>query len=432
MKVKLAYGKNGLEVELPDHAYVLKPERLPPVPDPHAAITQSLRQPISSRPLREKVRSDDTVAIVFNDITRPTPSHIILPPILAELHEVGVPRESITLINGLGMHRPNTREELVMLVGQEIVDNYRIEQHNAQDDSNLTYLYTNPRGVPVYINSHYMNASVRILTGFIEPHIFAGWSGGSKAVLPAVAGAETIMANHNGPMIANPGSIWCHTTDNPIFMEMREVALSTNPTFMVNVTINEERRITGVFGGELAAAHDEGIAFAERAFVRQVPEEFDIAVAAHLGYPADINLYQSVKGLSVAAQGVRKGGSVILCAECSEGLGLKHFEELLQARGSPEELLRLIEDPKFKHFDQWGVQIGALAQVKVESYLYSSLPPESAKKAHMVPVANVEDAVQELSARCRQKNGGSDPRILVLPHGQLTVPRVSNGNGAAK
>jgi len=422
MKVHLAYGREGLEVDLPDHADVLLPEPVPALADPAAAIRQALRRPIASPPLRELVSAGDRVAVVFSDITRPTPNHILLPPLLAEIEETGVPRDRITLINALGMHRPNTREELERMLGSELLEGYRIVQHDACDASQLTYLSINERGARVEINSAYMSAGVRILTGFVEPHIFAGYSGGGKAVLPGVAGADIVMSNHGGPMIAHPKATWCSVDGNPIFQEMRRVALATKPAILLNVTLNQRKEITAVFAGDLVAAHDAGIAFAERVYVRPVPHEYDIAVASNLGYPVDINLYQSYKGLSVAAQAVRTGGAVILAAECSDGLGLSHFRELLAARESPLELVEMIRDPAFHHYDQWGVQVGAMVQARVRSYLYSTLSPEDTSRAHMVPCADIGETVVALSESC---GGGGAPRILVLPYGQLTVPRVA-------
>ena len=424
MKVQLAYGKTGVEVEVPDDSLVLQPKRLLPVEDPAAAIVEALRDPMGTRQLRDLVSPQDTVAIVFSDITRPIPNDVVLPPLLAELEAAGVQRPNITLINGLAMHRPNTREELLSMLGPQIMDNYRITQHKPEDPDRLTYLMTNDRGIDVSLNSAYMSASVRILTGFIEPHIFAGWSGGGKSVLPAIANAEAVMSNHSGPMLAHPAANWCRTTDNPIFTEMREVAQASQPTFVLNVTLDERKQLTGVFAGELRLAHDAGIAFAEGAFVQDVPHEFDIALTAHMGYPSDINLYQSVKALSVAAQAVRQGGAVILCAECPDGLGLPHFADLLGARSSPPELLEMVEDPEFSAFDQWGVQVTAMCQVKVNTYLYSSMSEAETRRAFMEPVHDISRALKGLLLRYRTELG-REPRVLVLPYGQLTVPRLS-------
>jgi nickel-dependent lactate racemase len=204
------------------------------------------------------------------------------------------------------------------------------------------------------------------------------------------------------------------------------VALETDPTFIVNVTLNQAKAITGVFAGSLEEAHDAGIAFAEKLYVRPIPHQFDIAVTSNLGYPADVNLYQSFKGLSVAAQGVRLGGAVVLAAECADGLGLIPFQQLLEARSSPERLLEMIRDKRFRHYDQWGVQVGAMVMVKAETYLYSSMKPALVRKAHMIPCKNVSRTVNDLRKRYRNRNG-REASILVLPSGQLTVPRVSGG-----
>lgn len=427
MKIDLAYGRTRLRVDLPDDAHVLTPAHVPARPDPVGAIREALRKPIGSPPLQDVVMPGDTVAIVFSDVTRPTPNHIIIPVLLEELAEAGIDRRSITLINALGMHRVNTPDELESMLGRDVVESFRIVQHNPEDEGQLIYLMSGRRGARISINRYYMQARVKILTGFVEPHIFAGYSGGGKAVLPGIAGTDAVMSNHSGPMVGHARATWCSVEGNPIFREIRQVALETDPTFIVNVTLDQNKAITGVFAGSLAEAHDAGIAFAEKAYVRPIPHEFDMAVAGNLGYPSDINLYQSFKGLSVAAQGVRRGGAVILAAECADGLGLIHFQELLQARSNPERLLEMIQDRRFRHHDQWGVQVGAMAMVKVESYLYSGMKPALVRKAHMIPCKDVSKTVNDLRKRYRNDNGGRQPSVLVLPYGQLTVPRVTNG-----
>jgi nickel-dependent lactate racemase len=426
MKVELAYGRTGLRVDLPNHAHVLEPAQVSALPDPIGAIREALRSPIGCPPLQELVMPGDTVAIVFSDITRPVPNHVIIPVLLEELAEAGIGRRSITLINALGMHRVNTPDELRSMLGHDVVESFRIVQHDPEDKGQLAHLMTNKHGASISINRHYMQAKVRILTGFVEPHVFAGYSGGGKAVLPGIAGAEAVMSNHSGPMVGHPKSTWCSVKDNPIFQGIREVALETDPTFIVNVTLNQNKAITGVFAGPLEEAHDAGIAFAEKVYVRPIPHEFDIAVTSNLGYPADINLYQSFKGLSVAAQGVRLGGAVVLAAECADGLGLIPFQQLLEARSSPERLLEMIQSKHFRQHDQWGVQVGAMVMVRAESYLHSSMKPALVRKAHMIPCKDVSKTVNELRKRYRNRSSG-EPSILVLPYGQLTVPRVAGG-----
>ena len=426
MKVELAYGRTGLRVDLPNRVHLLEPAQVPALPDPIAAVREALRRPIGCAPLQELVMPGDGVAIVFSDVTRPVPNHIIIPVLLEELAGAGIDRKSITLINALGMHRANTPDELASMLGRDVVERFRIVQHDPEDEGQLTLLAASRGGTRVKINRHYMQARVRILTGFVEPHVFAGYSGGGKAVLPGIAGAEAVMSNHSGPMVGHPKSTWCSVKENPIFQEMREVALETDPTFIVNVTLNQNKEITGVFAGSLEEAHDAGIAFAEKVYVRPIPHEFDIAVTSNLGYPADINLYQSFKGLSAAAQGVRLGGAVVLAAECADGLGLIPFQQLLEARSSPERLLEMGQSKHFRQHDQWGVQVGAMVMVKVETYLHSSMKPALVRRAHMIPCKDVSKTVKDLCRRNRKGNG-DEPSVLVLPYGQLTVPRVTRG-----
>jgi nickel-dependent lactate racemase len=230
-------------------------------------------------------------------------------------------------------------------------------------------------------------------------------------------------------MVGHANATWCTVAGNPIFQEIRQAALEADPsTFLLNVTLNQDRAMTGVFAGALGPAHDAAIAFAEKAHVRPIPHEFDIAVTTNGGYPADINLYQAFKGLSVAARGVREGGAIVLAAECADGLGLLHFQELLEERTNVKALLEMVQDRRFRHHDQWGVQVGAMAMVKAESYLYSSMKRQLVETAHLRVCKDVSRTVSELCKRYRSENGGGEPSVLVLPYGQLTVPRVTAGD----
>jgi nickel-dependent lactate racemase len=424
MKVHLPYGRQGLEVELPEQARVLLPKRVPALARPEEAVRQALRQPTGSPPLAELVRPAHRVAIVFSDITRPTPNHILLPAILGELAARGVAENNVALVNATGMHRRNTRDELIAMLGREVVDRYRIVQHDARDKRQQVLLSKNERGAEIWVNRDYMGADVRILTGFVEPHIFAGYSGGGKAVLPGIAGAEIIMSNHGGRMLAHPRATWCQTEGNPVFEEARRVALATEPAFIVNVTLNERKEITGVFAGEMVQAHDAGIAFAENAYLQPVPRRYDIVVATNMGYPADINLYQSVKGMSVAAQAVKEGGAIVLAAECADGLGQAHYAEMLAWRQTPQELLNMVLEPGFAELEQWAIQCQTMVQVKADLYLYSSLGAEETRRAHLKHCRDIGETVAGLSEDFRRRNGGKEPAILVLPFGQLAVPRV--------
>ncbi len=424
MKVELPYGQTLLEAEVPDSATVLVPNEVPALPDPGAAVRDALARPLGSPPLRRLAKGAHSAVIVISDITRPVPNQTLLPPVLDELQAAGVPRAAVTILVGTGLHRAATSEEVSALVGDRIASAYRIVSHDARDRSSLAPGARTTTGATVDLNRTYVKADVRVLTGFVEPHLFAGYSGGGKAVLPGVAGADTIMANHSARNLFHPGATWCVTDGNPVFEEIRHAAISSNPTFAVNVTLSAGKRITGVFAGDLVAAHDAGIAQAARQALRRIPYEFDIAVVTNMGYPADLNLYQSVKGLSLAAKAVRHGGAIILVAECREGLGGREYVDLLRSERSPGALLQRLEQPGFSQLDQWGVQILAMVQGRADVYLQSALSSEDARVAHVTPCDDVSSLVAEL-VRKQRSELGREPHVLVLPHGQLTVPVVA-------
>ena len=418
MRIKLAYGRDGLSVDLPEHRIeIIEPHFTPGLPDESAAIQAALRQPISAPPLRELVRREDDVVIVFSDLTRPMPNDRVLPVLLHELSHV--PSQNITLMNALGTHRPNTDAELRSMLGDSIVDGYRIVQHDCLDQNNLTRIGTTRFGHEVWLNKAFLEARVKILTGFIEPHFFAGFSGGPKAVLPGVAGETTILGNHSGPMIAHPSTNWGITAGNPVWEEINEVANRAAPTFILNVTLNKDRAITGVFAGDMKEAHRRGAEFARSQAMVDVRQAFDIVITTNAGYPLDLNLYQAVKGMSAAAQIVKPGGSIIVAAECWDGIpDHGEYKNLLHKARSPEELLSIVNRPGFLLRDQWEAQAQAQIQLKADVYLKSSfLSDEEIRKALLKPCASIEDTVAELINRY-----GPESSICVLPEGPQTIP----------
>jgi nickel-dependent lactate racemase len=418
MKVKLAYGRDGLSVDMPEYrTTVIEPRFTPGLPDESTAIRAALRQPIGAPPLRDLVRREDEVVIVFSDLTRPMPNDRVLPILLDELSHV--PRQNITLINALGTHRPNTETELRGMLGDSIVDYCRIVQHDCLDQDNLLYLGLTQFGHEIWLNRMFCEAKVKILTGFIEPHFFAGFSGGPKAVLPGVAGEATILGNHSGPMLAHPSTNWGITEGNPVWEEINEVANKAKPTFVLNVTLNKDRAITGVFAGDMNEAHRRGAEFARAQAIVEVEQAFDIVITTNAGYPLDLNLYQAVKGMSAAAQIVKPGGSIIVAAECWDGIpDHGEYKNLLHQAHSPQELLSIINRPGFLLRDQWEAQVQAQIQLKADVYLKSSfLSDEETRKALLKPCASIEDTVAELLARY-----GPQSSICVLPEGPQTIP----------
>jgi lactate racemase len=419
MDIKLAYGRNGLTVTLPDTVDVLGPRFIPGLMDETAALRGALRSPIGSAPLAELVKPGDNVVVVHTDITRATPNDRILPVLLEELELTGISRENITLLNGLGTHRSQTEAELRLMLGNRLVQDYRCIQHDCNDDANLVSLGKTSLGHPVRINRFYLEADVRILTGFIEPHFFAGFSGGPKAVLPSLSGAESVFTNHGIDMIAHPKATWGVIDGNPIWEEMREVALYTNPAFLLNVSLNTNREITGIFAGDMLAAFSKGSTFVRENAMRAVEKPYDIVITTNSGYPLDQNLYQSVKGMSAANQIVRQGGSILIAAACEDGLpNHGRYAALLTEAGSPQGVIDMISQPGFCAQDQWQVQIQAQIQRRADVYVYSDgLSDEQIERALFIPCRDLEKAVSQLLEKY-----GPQARICVIPEGPQTIP----------
>ncbi len=423
MRVKLAYGKEGLWVDLPDERVtVVEPKFVPGLPDEATALRQALRRPIGSPPLRELAKPGQSVVVVFPDLTRPMPNDRVLPVLLAELEDAGVGRDDITLFNGLGTHRPNTKEELVGMLGHKVYQNYRIIQHDAFDPHGLTHLGMNGFEHEVWINRAYLEAEVKILTGFIEPHLFAGFSGGPKAVLPGLASERTVLGNHDYQMIAHPKATWGMTRGNPLWEEMAQVAARTAPTFLLNVTLNKRRQITGIFAGDLRRAHAAGAAFVRETAMAPVPAPCDIVITTNSGYPLDLNLYQAVKGMSAAAQVVKEGGSIIAAAECWDGVpDHGQYKKLLHMADSPQALLDIVSEPGFLMQDQWQAQVQAQIQLKAEVFVKNShLSDQELRRALFMPCHRIEETLAELLHK-----HGPRATTCVLPEGPQTIPYVT-------
>lgn len=307
------------------------------------------------------------------------------------------------------------------MLGDDVVDNYRCLQHNAFDDANLVPLGVTRLGHPVRINRAYLDADVRILTGFIEPHFFAGFSGGPKGVLPALAGWESVFTNHSYAMIADPHATWGELQANPIWQEMAEVARMAGPSFLLNVTLNADRQITGVFAGDLLAAHAAGCAFVRESAMMPVAAAYDIVITTNSGYPLDQNLYQTVKGMSAAARIVREGGAIVMAAACEDGIpshGM--YADLLRRGASPQGVLDLVARPGFSEHDQWQVQIQALIQLKATVYVYSQgLTDAQLRDALFTPCRDIVATIADLRTR-----HGPQARIAVLPEGPQTIAYV--------
>jgi len=419
MKVNLAYGSGHLPIEVPDdRTTVIEPAHIDGLADEKAAVLDALQNPIGSQPLLERISPDAKICIAFTDITRATPNDRIIPWLLEHL---GGPNDNITLLNQLGTHRPNTREELETMLTPEVVANYRVLNHEPENPKALVQVGTTADGTPALLNRHIVEADLRIITGFIEPHFFAGFSGGVKGIMPGCAGLETVMSNHGAKNIGDPQATFGVTVGNPLWEELRDIALKTGPSFLLNVTLNEQRDITNVFAGDIIEAHKTGCVFVKKSAMQPVEQPFDIVVTTNSGYPLDLNLYQGVKGMSAGARVLKEGGTLILAAECREGVpDGSPLDDLLRSAGSIEEILAMLSTPGFVRPEQWQAQIQALVQRRAEVLVCCELNDATLRACHLAPCADINAEVAKRLAKL-----GADARVAVLPQGPLTIPYLA-------
>ena len=419
MDVNLAYGRTGLPIEVPDRSQVIYPEYIPSLPDERGALISALRNPIKSKPLRQLASLGQTVGISVCDITRPMPSDRVIPIIFEELSHI--PKEDITIFIATGTHRSNNVDELAEMLGQPVVQSgCKIVNHNAFDESELKFFGYTSKNIPIFLNRRWSECDIKITTGFVEPHFFAGFSGGPKMVAPGLAGFETIMELHNFTMIGNSNSQWGITNGNPIHDSIREIAANNPVDFSMDVTINREKGITSIYAGEMSSVHRSACQFARITAMQKVPHEFDLVITTNSGYPLDLNLYQAIKGISAANLIVKKGGNIICAAECSDGIpdyGL--YKSILKCAASPSEVLKIIKAPDYNRQDQWQAQIQAQIQSRCTVHIKSSyLTDNQVREAHLTPTADIENTIAQLESNHK------DISICVLPEGPRTIPYI--------
>jgi nickel-dependent lactate racemase len=429
--VKLAYGKKGLDITLAEglKVDVVRPKYVPGLADQRGAVRDALRHPIAAKPLREVVKASDRVGIVFDDITRPTPYHVMLPILLAELDHV--PDDRIILLGATGTHRANTQAELREMLPDEVINRYRtrptsrIIQNDAHDRDSHTLVGTTRSGNDIWIHKQYVQCDVRILTGFIEPHFFAGFSGGGKACMPGLASLETVLRNHSAQNIDSPMATWGVTHGNPVWQEIREAASMVPQNFLLNVALNCDKKITGVFAGDIDKAHEQGCAFVKENAMVHVKKPYDIVIGSNSGYPLDLNLYQCVKGMSAAAQVVKESGTIIVAGDCWDGIpDHGDYGKLLLGADSAEQLLQTVRAPGFMRQDMWQAQVHAQICQKADVYLYSeNLSNAQIEAAFLKPCRDIAATIDELL-----QEYGRDASICVLPEGPQTIPYISQDN----
>ena len=419
MKVQLAYGTTGLAIEVdPAVTTVVEPVYQPAVADPAGALRAALQRPVAGPPLRERVRPGQTVAISACDGTRPQPRQLMIPAVLAELE--GITRlEDVVILVATGTHRGNDSAELREMFGDAVADSVRIVNHDARAADELAFAGVHGDGVPVWLNRAWLEADVRITTGFVEPHFFAGFSGGPKLVAPGLAGLDTVLVLHDAARIGHPRASWGVTEGNPVHDDVRAIAAATGVTFAFDVVLNRDKEIVAAFGGDLFAMHAAACAAARRAAMRPVPALFDVVVTTNSGFPLDQNLYQAVKGMSAARQVARPGGTIVCAAECRDGFpDHGSYRQVLASAPSPRALLDGILARPQTVPDQWQVQIQAQIQVANRVVMRTSyLSDAELATAHLEQTTDITATVADALAAA-----GPGARLCVLPEGPQTIP----------
>jgi len=356
------------------------------------------------------------------DITRAQPRREMLEAIFAELPAVR--REDVTILIATGTHRANTADELDRMLGPEIARECRVINHDSRNAATLQYVGRTSTGAEVRLNREWLAADVRITTGFVEPHFFAGFSGGPKMVAPGLAGIDTVMTLHDARRIGHPNATWGVTEGNPIHDDVREIARMVPVDFAIDVTLNRDQQITAAFAGDILGEHARACAFAKDTAMRRVPSPFDVVLTTNSGYPLDQNLYQAVKGMSAAAKIVKPGGTIVCAAECRDGLpNHGSYGAVLTSQPDPEALLAMINTPGYAKADQWQVQIQAQILMKADVLVKTSgLTDQDVRAAHFTPIADVEAGVRDALRRA-----GPAATLCVLPQGPQTIPYVGSG-----
>ena len=424
MKIRLDYGHDGIELDVPPRTQVLEMDPAPGLPQVDQALENALSRPIGTPALGKLARRRKNACIVISDITRPVPNSTILPPMLRTLEEAGIDREAITILIGTGLHRANEGEELVSLVGSEIAENYIVVNHRARDRESLVHLGETSCGAPIWIDRIYVEADLKVATSLIEPHLMAGFSGGRKAICPGLMGVETMRVLHGPELMGDPSSSEGIIEGNPFHRQALEVAQKAGVDFTLNVAMNAQREITGVFAGDLEKAHDEGVRFVETQNAAYVSKPVDVVITCSAGFPLDLTFYQAVKGLTSVLPILKEGGTILIAARCEEGIGSPEFTELITDTPNVEAFMERLEDPGFFVIDQWQLQELCKVLKKAEVKLFSEgIDTRFAGRLLVDHVESLEAGLEQALDR-----HGRNASIAAVPKGPYVLARSETVN----
>lgn len=416
MQIQIPYGKRNIDLQL-DHRLakvdIFKPAFNKCLDEPEKIFKNAIQSPIGSPPLRNLISSNDKVVVITSDGTRPVPNKFLIPLIL---EEINLPDDKITILIGNGTHRANSVKEITSMFGSDIIKRIKILNHDCYDDQNCILLGSSKTNGDIYLNRFYVEADKRIVLGFIEPHFFAGFSGGPKGIIPAIAGLKTILRVHRSELISDPRSTWGELTENPIQREIREMVKICPPDFLINVTLGSCKNITGFFCGNYLEAHYQGCRVVRELCTLKFKKKYPLVITSNGGYPLDQNLYQTVKSMSAAACMIEKGGTIVCISECRDGIPSDgHFAKII-SNFSIEEIMDRI-NPEENMIDGWQVQIFGQILKNANLALFSSMEPDQVRKCHIEPIVNLNSYISNFI-----KSRGVLTDVAVLPEGTQSIP----------
>ncbi len=422
--MKFDYGKDAIEIILDSKwkTTILKPLKQHPIENLVKKIKEKINHPIGCLPLKDIINNKSnlkTVCIVLNDHTRPVPSNLILEALIEELNAYGIKDNQITILIATGLHRPSSGDELERILGKNLKSRLGVINHHATDKDTLIQIGITHDNVPILVNKHYYKADLKILTGYVEPHFFFGFSGGRKSIVPGISGAETIQNNHSAESINSKFARFGIYSSNPLHIQAIEISYLAGVDFIVNVCINEKHEIVQIAAGDFIKAHEKLVEDQRNHIFSEIKELYDIVICGNGGYPLDLNLYQAVKSMAIGEMAVKSGGTIIAVNECIEGIGTgqEKFKELIFSGMKPSEIHRRILNKEIVVPDQWQIQILTRILMKTDIFIISNLEAEEIGNIGLKYAKTVEEAVES----CLKKYG-TEASILILPNGPLLLP----------
>ena len=426
MKTSFAFGKAGIEVNVPDgfDCQVVRSRCAPALRDTASALDQALDHPIGCKALGALAAGMKSAAIAVCDITRPAPNRVTLPTLLRRLHDARIPADKITILIATGLHRQATKEEVDIIVGPEIATKYRVLSHDARNFAQHRALGTTRRGTPVYIDERFVAADLHMTLGLVEQHLMLGFSGGRKLIAPGNAAQETIKVLHSPRFMREPLAKEGSIEGNPLHQELLEIAQMVRHDFILDVTLTQERAISGVFAGNPVQAHAAGVGFLEKTSLERLAEPVDAVITSSAGYPLDLTFYQSVKGISAAQRMVKPGGRILLVAQCAEGIGSTEFARSLKNLTDPATYLKALENSPVE-VDQWQLERLALCATQYELFFYA---PGAARSELGCLAGRKYDALDAAMAAALA-GLPRHARVALVPEGPYTFARAEEPVG---